>query len=60
MTSMQTQQQFDSGLGLEVVFPTPGQIMRQRMLSHKGFIIGGLMVLVVFNCGNLCPLYRGP
>ncbi len=25
---------FDSGLGLDVVFPTPGEVMRQRMMSH--------------------------
>lgn len=59
MTSTQTQQQFDSGLGLEVVFPTPGQIMRQRMLSHKGFIIGGLMVLVVFIVAIFAPYIAG-
>ena len=59
MTSIQTQQQVDSGLGLEVVFPTPGQIMRQRMLSHKGFIIGGLMVLVVFIVAIFAPYIAG-
>ena len=59
MTSIQTQQQVDSGLGLEVVFPTPGQIMRQRMLSHKGFIIGGLMVLAVFIVAIFAPYIAG-
>jgi len=52
-------QQFDSGLGLEVVFPTPGQIMRQRMLTHKGFIIGGLMVLTVFIVAIFAPYIAG-
>ncbi len=59
MTPAETQQQFDSGLGLEVVFPTPGQIMRQRMLTHKGFIIGGLMVLVVFLVAIFAPYIAG-
>ncbi len=55
MPPVETQQQFDSGLGLEVVFPTPGQIMRRRMLTHKGFIIGGLMVLAVFIVAIFAP-----
>ena len=39
----------DSGLGLEVVFPTPGQIIRRRMLNHKGFLFGaGVLILVIF------------
>ncbi len=59
MTPAETEQQFDSGLGLEVVFPTPGQIMRQRMLTHKGFIIGGLMVLVVFLVAIFAPFIAG-
>ncbi|MCK5516224.1 MAG: ABC transporter permease [Desulfobulbaceae bacterium] len=59
MTPAETEQQFDSGLGLEVVFPTPGQIMRQRMLTHKGFIIGGLMVLVVFLVAIFAPYIAG-
>ncbi|MBW2658539.1 MAG: ABC transporter permease [Deltaproteobacteria bacterium] len=59
MIKTETEQQFDSGLGLEVVFPTPGQIMRQRMLSHKGFIIGGLMVLVVFFVAVFAPYLTG-
>jgi len=55
MIKTKSEQEFDSGMGLEVVFPTPGQIMRQRMLSHKGFIIGGLMVLVVFFVAVFAP-----
>ena len=53
------QQQFDPGLGLDVVFPTPGQIMGQRMRSHKGFIIGGLMVLMVFLMAIFAPYIAG-
>jgi len=54
-----TQQQFDSGMGLDVVFPTPGQIMRQRMMTHKGFLIGGLMVLTVFVIAVFAPYIAG-
>jgi peptide/nickel transport system permease protein len=53
------QQKFDSGLGLDVVFPTPGKIMRQRMMVHKGFIIGGLMVFLVFTVAVFAPLIAG-
>ncbi|RLB98527.1 MAG: ABC transporter permease, partial [Deltaproteobacteria bacterium] len=49
------QQQFNSGLGMDVVFPTPGQIMRRRMMTHKGFIIGGVMVLMVFMVAIFAP-----
>jgi len=38
---------FEIGLGLEVVFPTPGQIMQRRMLAHKGFLIGGVVFILV-------------
>jgi peptide/nickel transport system permease protein len=38
----------ETGLGLEVVFPTPLQITRRRMLKHKGFLFGaGVLVLVL-------------
>ncbi len=50
---------FEKGLGLDVVFPTPGQIMRRRMRTHKGFIIGGLMVLIVFLAAALAPWISG-
>jgi len=59
MTETEIHQEFDSGLGLEVVFPTPGRIMRQRMLSHKGFLIGGVMVLVVFIVAVFAPSIAG-
>jgi len=45
-----------SGLGLEVVFPTPGQIMRRRMLTHKSFLGGGAMVLLVFLIAFFAPV----
>lgn len=54
-----TQQLFDSGLGLDVVFPTPRQIMGQRMKTHKGFILGGLMVLIVFMMAIFAPYIAG-
>lgn len=59
MTTLETQQQFDAGLGLDVVFPTPGQIMRQRMVTHKGFIAGGLMILIVFLVAIFAPSIAG-
>jgi len=55
MTTPQTQQAFESGLGMDVVFPTPGEIMRQRMMTHKGFIIGGVMVLIIFMIAIFAP-----
>jgi len=50
-----TAKQFDAGLGLEVVFPTPGQIMGQRMKTHKGFIIGGTMIFIIFLIAIFAP-----
>lgn len=47
---------YEPGLGLEVVFPTPAQIMRRRMRSHKGFLIGGAAVLIVFLVALLAPV----
>jgi peptide/nickel transport system permease protein len=44
-----------SGLGLEVVFPTPGQIMRRRMLAHKSFLGGGAILLLVFVMAFFAP-----
>jgi peptide/nickel transport system permease protein len=44
-----------SGLGLEVVFPTPGRIMRQRMLTHKSFLGGGAILLLVFVLAFFAP-----
>lgn len=54
-----TQHHFESGLGMDVVFPSPGQIMRRRMMAHKGFIIGGVMVLVIFMVSICAPWIAG-
>ena len=60
MTAVQTLPEFDpefkKGLGLDVVFPTPGQIMKQRMKTHKGFIAGSLMILCVFAAALFAPV----
>jgi peptide/nickel transport system permease protein len=45
----------DSGLGLEIVFPSPGQIMRWRMFRHKGLIFGGCVLILVFLMALLAP-----
>ena len=46
----------DRGLGLEVVFPTPRQIMYRRMLRHKGFLFGAAVVLIIFIMAVLAPV----
>ncbi|CAB1055647.1 ABC transporter, permease protein 2 (cluster 5, nickel/peptides/opines) [Olavius sp. associated proteobacterium Delta 1] len=46
----------DAGLGLEVVFPSPGQIMRRRMTRHKGFLFGGSVLVLVFLMALLAPV----
>lgn len=40
---------------MEVVFPTPGRIMRQRMLAHKSFLGGGAILLLVFVLAFFAP-----
>lgn len=40
---------------MEVVFPTPGRIMRQRMLTHKSFLGGGAILLLVFLIAFFAP-----
>jgi len=45
----------EAGLGLEVVFPTPGQIMRRRMTRHKGFLFGGGVLVLVLLMAVLAP-----
>ena len=45
-----------AGLGLEVVFPTPGQIMRRRMIRHKGFLFGAIVLVLVFLMAVLAPV----
>lgn len=47
---------FDKGLGLEVVFPTPGQIMRRRALKHKGFIFGATVLVIILLMAVLAPV----
>lgn len=49
-------QALDAGLGETVVFPSPGQIIRMRMRRHKGFIIGGIAVLLTFMVALAAPL----
>lgn len=49
-------QVLDPGLGEGVVFPTPGQIIRMRMRRHKGFIIGGVAVLLTVLVAIFAPL----
>ena len=46
----------EPGLGLEVVFPTPGQIMRRRMVRHKGFLFGGGVLVLVLLMAILAPV----
>jgi peptide/nickel transport system permease protein len=45
-----------AGLGQEVVFPTPNQIMRRRMKGHKGFIFGCAVLALVLLMAALAPL----
>ena len=49
----------DAGLGEGVIFPTPGQIIRMRMRRHKGFLIGGIAVLLTFIVAIFAP-YLAP
>lgn len=57
MTDTQTvSETIDRGLGLEVVYPTPRQIMRRRMLRHKGFIFGAAVVIIIFIMAILAPV----
>lgn len=56
MSEAQTvQTEVKPGLGLEVVFPTPGQIMRRRMRRHRGFILGGTMAVLILALAILAP-----
>ncbi len=45
-----------SELGIEVVFPTPNQIMRRSMLHHKGFLIGVTVLVIVLLMAVLAPV----
>lgn len=46
----------EAGLGLEVVFPSPQQIMRRAMLRHKGFLMGLAVIIVVTLLTILAPV----
>jgi peptide/nickel transport system permease protein len=46
----------ETGLGLEVVFPSPRQIMRRAMLRHKGFLLGLTVIIVVALLTILAPV----
>ena len=55
-TTIVDSQILDAGLGETVVFPSPGQIIRMRMRRHKGFIIGGIAVLLTFIVAIMAPV----
>ncbi len=44
------------GLIPEVEFPSPGQILRRRTLTHKGFIIGAVVLLFILLVALLAPV----
>lgn len=46
----------ETGLGLEVVFPSPRQIMQRAMLRHKGFLIGLAVIAAVSLLTILAPV----
>lgn len=45
----------EDGLGMEVVFPSPRQIMRRAMLGHKGFLLGLAVIAAVSLLAILAP-----
>ena len=55
-TTVVNNQVLDAGLGEGIVFPTPGQIILMRMRRHKGFIIGGIAVLLTFIVAIMAPV----
>ena len=40
----------------EIEFPSPGQILRQRTLSHKGFMIGAIVLILILAMALLAPV----
>ena len=60
MSVMATQQVEDKApkneLGSTITFPTPSQVMRARMRRHKGFIFGGIFVLLIFAMALFAPV----
>ncbi|MCB2173758.1 ABC transporter permease [bacterium] len=43
-------------LGIEVVYPTPNQIMRRSMVRHKGLLAGSAVLLIVVLLAALAPV----
>lgn len=41
---------------LEITFPTPGQMVRRQMLRHKGFMIGGIVLILIVLMALLAPV----
>jgi peptide/nickel transport system permease protein len=46
----------ETGLGLEVVFPSPRQIIRRAMLRHTGFLFGLAVIVAVTLLTILAPV----
>jgi len=44
-----------SGLGEDIVFPSPGQIMRRRVARHVGFIFGAAVLILILIMALLAP-----
>ena len=40
----------------EIEFPSPGQILRQRTFSHKGFMIGAIVLILILAVALLAPV----
>lgn len=40
----------------DITFPTPGQMVRRQMLRHKGFMLGGIVLLLIVLIALLAPV----
>jgi len=40
----------------DITFPTPGQMIRRQMLRHKGFMLGGIVLLLIVLIALLAPV----
>lgn len=40
----------------EVAFPSPGQLLKQRTLAHRGFMIGAAVLLLILMLAVLAPV----
>ncbi len=40
----------------EVAFPTPGQLLKQKTLAHRGFLIGATVLLLILAVAILAPV----